>query len=129
MLVAPGLPVRVAACLGYHRGDPYAVRLDCHVDSAVPVRWTFGRELPRGGCSRPCGSGDVSVEPGRPGDSDLVITLRGAGGAARLRTPLAPVREFLERTHRLVAAGTESTHLRIDEVIDVLLGRTPPDRI
>nr|WP_033259976.1 SsgA family sporulation/cell division regulator [Kitasatospora sp. SID7827] len=106
----PGLRVAVPARLRYHRADPYAVHLDCHVDLEEPITWLFARELLVDGLDGWAGIGDVTIRRSTAAE-ELAIALSTPGQTAVLHTPSAPVRDFLALTHRLVPAGTEHEHL------------------
>ncbi|MFJ4674391.1 SsgA family sporulation/cell division regulator [Kitasatospora sp. NPDC088783] len=108
----PGLRVSVPARLRYHRADPYAVHLDCHVDLEEPITWLFARELLVEGLEGWAGIGDVTIRRSSADGDLLAIALSTPGQTAVLHTPAGPVREFLELTHRVVPAGTE--HLLLD---------------
>ncbi|GAA2102335.1 SsgA family sporulation/cell division regulator [Kitasatospora saccharophila] len=103
----PGLRVSVPARLRYHRADPYAVHLDCHVDLEEPITWLFARELLVDGLEGWAGVGDVTIRRSAADGDLLAIALSTPGQTAVLRTPAEPVRGFLELTHRLVPLGSE----------------------
>ncbi|MFJ5884463.1 SsgA family sporulation/cell division regulator [Kitasatospora cineracea] len=107
----PGLRVSVPARLRYHRADPYAVHLDCHVDLEEPITWLFARELLVVGLEGWAGVGDVTIRRSTADEDLLAIALSTPGQTAVLHTPAGPVREFLELSHRLVPVGTEHRYL------------------
>ncbi|MFH8608533.1 SsgA family sporulation/cell division regulator [Streptomyces sp. NPDC018029] len=125
-LVSEELSFRIPVELRYEIDDPYAVRLTFHLPGDVPVTWTFGRELLIDGVGRPCGDGDVRVEPT---DADMLdealIRLQVGADRALFRVGIPPLLAFLDRTDRLVPLGQEraladfETHL--DEALDRIL--------
>ncbi|MFD7642102.1 SsgA family sporulation/cell division regulator [Kitasatospora sp. NPDC059795] len=124
----PGLEVAVPARLRYHRADPYAVHLDCHVDLDEPITWLFGRELLAQGLEGSAGIGDVTVRRSATDPELLAIALTTPGHTAVLHTPRAPVRDFLRLTHRVVPPGTEHRHLDTGALLRHLLDDRPARR-
>ncbi|MET8687601.1 SsgA family sporulation/cell division regulator [Streptomyces sp. NPDC004732] len=126
-LVSEELSFRIPVELRYELADPYAVRLTFHLPGDAPVTWTFGRELLVDGVGRPCGDGDVRVEPTDSAMLDeALIRLQVGADQARFRVGIPPLLAFLDRTDKLVPLGQEraladfETHL--DEALDRILG-------
>ncbi|MGW4808041.1 SsgA family sporulation/cell division regulator [Kitasatospora sp. NPDC004272] len=117
----PGLRVSVPARLRYHRADPYAVHLDCHVDLEEPITWLFARELLVDGLEGWAGVGDVTIRRSTADGDLLAIALSTPGQTAVLRTPAEPVRGFLELTHRLVPSGGEHRFLDTEGLLRRML--------
>ncbi|MEV5978829.1 SsgA family sporulation/cell division regulator [Streptomyces sp. NPDC052114] len=125
-LVSEELSFRIPVELRYEINDPYAVRLTFHLPGDAPVSWTFGRELLIDGVSRPCGDGDVRIEPTDPDLLDeALIRLQVGGDQALFRVGIPPLLAFLDRTDKVVPFGQEraladfDTHL--DEALDRIL--------
>jgi hypothetical protein len=122
LVVADDTTVPVDAALSYDPADPYAVTAVFHADDAVPVTWTFGRDLLMEGTRAPSGEGDVVVWPWTTDDRPVVcLALSSPAGEALLEASLGEVLSFLVATYERVPAGSESAHLDIDGVIGQLL--------
>jgi hypothetical protein len=109
-LVSEELSFRTPVELQYVVRDPYAVRMTFHLPGDDPVTWAFGRELLLDGLGRPCGEGDVHIEPAGAGPDDPMdvhIRLQVAGESASFSASAAPLAAFLDRTDRLVPLGQE----------------------
>ncbi|MEU3249973.1 SsgA family sporulation/cell division regulator [Streptomyces sp. NPDC006997] len=124
LILSPEQSIPVPALLGYRTDDPYAVHITFHINSDLPVHWTFARELLVEGVFRPCGSGDVRVWPTKAeGRGVVLMALSSPDGEALLEAPTAQVSAWLERTLRVVPPGTEGGQLGIDAALDELLAR------
>ncbi|MEU5685258.1 SsgA family sporulation/cell division regulator [Streptomyces venezuelae] len=125
-LVSEELSFRIPVELRYELGDPYAVRLTFHLPGDAPVTWAFGRELLIDGVGRPCGDGDVRVEPT---DSlmldEALIRLQVGADQALFRVGIPPLLAFLDRTDKLVPLGQERAladfEAHLDETLDRIL--------
>jgi len=102
----------------YDPRDPYAVVFVITSTGSPPVSWTFARELLSAGLHGGFGSGNVVIAPAPEGPA-LLIALESGTDFAVLRIDAAPVREFLDRTYRLVPAGDEEVD--VDALLDRLL--------
>ncbi|MDT0436974.1 MULTISPECIES: SsgA family sporulation/cell division regulator [Streptomyces] len=123
-LVSEELSFRIPVELRYETGDPYAVRLTFHLPGDAPVTWTFGRELLIDGVGRPCGEGDVRVEPADCDSlSEVLIRLQVGRDQALFRSSTAPVIAFLDRTDKLVPLGQEGALADFDTHLDEALDR------
>ncbi|WP_424212775.1 SsgA family sporulation/cell division regulator [Streptomyces sp. BI20] len=123
-LVSEELAFRIPVELRYDACDPYAVRLTFHLPGDAPVTWAFGRELLLDGINRPCGDGDVRIEPTDPEDlSDVHIRLQVGGDRALFRAGAAPLVAFLDRTDRLVPLGQERSRGDFESHLDEALER------
>lgn len=128
LLLSPGRSVAVPARLGYRTGDPYAVHLTFHINSEFPVHWTFARELMIEGVFRPTGEGDVRVWPsGADGGNAVCLALSSPDGNALLMLPSGPLSAWLERTLRLVPAGTEPELFGFEAELSAMLASFPGD--
>ena len=115
--------VPVAVDLGYDSEDPFAVTATFRGDDGA-VEWVFARDLLHEGLDRPSGEGDVQVWPGVVDGRDVVlVSLNSPDGHAVLEADAAVMGAFLERTFILVAAGAESSHLRVEDELAGLFGR------
>ncbi|MEU6990756.1 SsgA family sporulation/cell division regulator [Streptomyces sp. NPDC046465] len=123
-LVSEELSFRIPVELRYEIDDPYAVRLTFHLPGDAPVTWTFGRELLIDGVGRPCGEGDVRVEPTDSGLLDeALIRLQVGADQALFRVGIPPLLAFLDRTDRLVPLGQERSLADFDTHLDEALDR------
>jgi hypothetical protein len=135
-LVGPQSWTAVPAALVYDSGDPFAVRVrfgdggSDDVDTApydVPddddggVEWLLSRDLLRAGLTGPVGDGDVRLWPARGGLDVVFLQLRAPSGEALFELSGAVVGDFLRETELLVAPGSESDLLRVDDELSVLL--------
>jgi Streptomyces sporulation and cell division protein, SsgA len=116
----------VAASFYYSREDPYAIRVDFHLDLDWPVEWTFARDLLSMGMVGCEGIGNVRVWPsagpvgGAPGGV-VNIELSSQSGQARFEAPAEEISDFVRRTWQIVPAGVESDHLNFEaELADLL---------
>jgi hypothetical protein len=124
LVLSPERAVAVPARLSYRTDDPYAVHIAFHINSEVPVHWTFARELLVEGVFRPCGQGDVRVWPTKTeGRGVVLMALSSPDGDALLEAPAAQVSAWLERTLRVVPPGTEGEQLGIDDGLAQLLAQ------
>ncbi|WP_030554676.1 SsgA family sporulation/cell division regulator [Streptomyces exfoliatus] len=125
LVLSPERAVPVPARLAYRTDDPYAVHITFHIGTDHPVNWTFARELLVEGVFRACGHGDVRIWPTKvDGRSVILMALSSPDGDALLEAPSAQVSAWLERTLRVVAPGTESERLGIDDGLTELLATT-----
>jgi hypothetical protein len=106
----------------YEQTDPYAVTIR-FLTRAGDLPWTFSRDLLARGLTDPAGDGDVHVSPGIGDDGRAVvyIELSSPDGQLLPRARTHDVYRFVTRSVALVPHGTESQHLRIDEVVTRLL--------
>ncbi|MBM7167260.1 SsgA family sporulation/cell division regulator [Streptomyces sp. G44] len=126
-LVSEELSFRIPVELRYETGDPFAVRLTFHLPGDAPVTWAFGRELLIDGVGRPCGVGDVRIEPIDPELMDeALIRLQVGPDQALFRVGIPPLLAFLDRTDKLVPLGQERAFAdfdaHLDEALDRILG-------
>lgn len=128
LVLSPERSIPVPARLTYRTEDPYAVHITFHIGSDTPVHWTFARDLLVEGVFRPCGHGDVRIWPTKvEGRGVICVALTSPDGDALLEVPSAAVAAWVERTLRIVAPGTESELLGIDEALAELLAPLPAD--
>lgn len=106
----PALPP-VHAEFRYRSDDPFAIQLLLSVDQSPAVSWVFGRELLGDGVAGPAGIGDVQIFPVHDG---TVIELRSGEQSARLLAHTPDVSAFLDRSFRLVPAGSESAYFEVE---------------
>ncbi|MFD4631649.1 SsgA family sporulation/cell division regulator [Streptomyces sp. NPDC058284] len=123
-LVSEELSFRIPVELRYEIDDPYAVRLTFHLPGDTPVTWAFGRELLIDGVGRPCGDGDVRIEPTDTGLLDeALIRLQVGADQALFRVGIPPLLAFLDRTDKLVPLGQERVLADFDAHLDEALDR------
>ncbi|MEU4797126.1 SsgA family sporulation/cell division regulator [Streptomyces sp. NPDC023327] len=125
-LVSEELSFRIPVELRYETEDPYAVRLTFHLPGDAPVTWAFGRELLIDGVVRPCGVGDVRIEPTDLETLDeALIRLQVGEDQALFRVGIPPLLAFLDRTDKLVPIGQERAladfEAHLDEALDRIL--------
>ncbi len=108
--------------LSFTATDPYAVTLQVATPTG-PVRWTFSRDLLAEGIYEPSGDGDVQVWPclSTEAEAVVIIELHAPSGDAMLQTPTRAVQAFVTDIYRAVPPGTESAHLRLDDLVAQLL--------
>lgn len=128
MLVVPEHPtVPLVASLLYTARDPYAVRMSFHVGTDEPVEWIFARDLLAVGMVEPAGEGDVRVWPSPPEDGEddqvLNIALSSPFGKAHFEAPMAPMAEFMRRSHEVIPVGREGEFFDLGGELDSLLWR------
>ena len=111
--------------------DPLAVTLTL---TAVPDHpalprgsWVVLRDFLRYGMEEATGDGVVRIRPDEEGDC-VLLSLARAGRPAAVAVPREAVREFLDRTERVVATGAEASDAAIDALLARLLGEEPPAR-
>jgi hypothetical protein len=102
--------------------DPYAVTMKLEARSGS-VTWTFARELLAEGLYHPSGDGDVQVWPclSNMGDAVVIVELCSPDGTALLQTGSRAVQMFVTSIYDAVPAGTESSHVSIDALVEQLL--------
>ncbi len=102
--------------------DPYAVTMKLEARSGS-VTWTFARELLAEGLYHPSGDGDVQVWPclSNTGDAVVIVELCSPDGTALLQTGSRAVQMFVTSIYDAVPAGTESSHVSIDALVEQLL--------
>ncbi|GAB3128080.1 SsgA family sporulation/cell division regulator [Streptomyces calidiresistens] len=122
LVVSPERGVDVPTRLRYRSEDPYAVQVTFHVNSPVPVNWTFARDLLVEGVVRPSGGGDVRVRPAEVGGRSVVsLELTSPDGDALLQAPAEPLSAWLEQTLLAVPVGAEPGRLALDDGLAALL--------
>src|SRR5262245_32481968 len=110
------------AALGYDPRDPYAATAT-FVTSEGDVVWTFARELLSRGLTAPIGEGDVHVWPclDAKGRAVVIIELSSPDGELVAQAKTQDVYRFVSRTLAAVPAGTESDHMDLDQLVDMLV--------
>jgi hypothetical protein len=108
--------------LVFDPADPYAVAMNLDAKSGT-VTWIFARDLLAEGLYEPAGNGDVQIWPclSSAGEAVIIIELCSPEGTALLQAPSRTVHDFVARAHQAVAAGEESGHLSLDDLISQLL--------
>jgi hypothetical protein len=124
--------VPLVASLYYSGSDPYAIRMAFHVGMDEPVEWIFARDLLAAGLTSREGGGDVRVWPSAAADADdeagmdgdvLNIELSSPFGQAHFEAPVEEMREFLQRTYRIVPAGNEGNFVDLEGELNDLLSQ------
>lgn len=109
--------------LSWRRPDPLAVRLSIASRPDHPSlpsgEWFVLRDSLRRGLHEPTGQGDVRMEP--EGGDQVSLQLVRDGRSTWAVVATGPVREFLDRTEALVAAGDERSQEAVDTLIEALL--------
>lgn len=95
----------VPTTLTYDPRDSHAVTLTFHQDEC-DVSWSFARALLSEGVREQAGLGDVFIM--RMDDDVVFIRLVSPEGKALFEADAANLERFLERTHQLVPAGSET---------------------
>jgi hypothetical protein len=132
--------VPLVASVYYSGTDPYAVRMAFHVGTDEPVEWIFARDLLAAGIESQQGEGDVQVWPSaascaEDGELDVIgsaetqgtggkvlnIELSSPFGQAHFEAPAEAMSAFLQRTYKIVPAGTESSFIDIETELNDLL--------
>lgn len=123
LIDASGTATSLDSILSYNVKDPYAVTAS-FTTAGTTVQWVFARSLLAVGVHEPVGEGDVHVWPSLNalGQAVTVIELSSPEGEALIQARSDEVCEFLRRAEGLVALGTETTYIDIDEAISKLLG-------
>jgi hypothetical protein len=129
-------PVSLPVTMTFHylADEPYSVRMVVHTGSAPPVEWVFARDLLTDGLRRPAGLGDVQIWPAprrahhlEAGGGAVRIRISSPDGTTVLALPARPLRDFVDRTLREVAAGAESGRLRLDESLTAWVSADRPE--
>lgn len=119
-----GRKVQVPVRLTYRSADPYAVEAVFHPGRPDDeVVWNFARDLLIEGLEHRAGEGDVTVwsPPGRWQEDQercTLIQLSSPEGTALLSASRVELKQYLDKTLSLVAAGTE--HQRLGGALDRL---------
>ncbi|MCE7082544.1 SsgA family sporulation/cell division regulator [Streptomyces sp. ST2-7A] len=122
LVVSPERGVDVPTRLRYRSEDPYAVHLTFHVNSPVPVNWTFARDLLVDGIAGPAGTGDVRVRPAVADEVPVInLELTSPDGDALLQAPAEELSTWLEHTLLAVPVGAELERLRMEDGLAALL--------
>ncbi|MCU1678974.1 MAG: sporulation and cell division protein SsgA [Frankiales bacterium] len=131
ILAAMEPPTRASTKLSlrWARIDPLAVSLTVLREPDHPSlmrgEWVMLRDFLRYGLEAPTGDGNVRLRPGEP--ATVVIDLTGDRGRCSMSVPAAVVRDFLDATERVVAAGEERSEEELDRLLEELLGRGHSD--
>lgn len=117
-----GQSMILSATFGYDAADPFAVSTTFRTQWSEVV-WTFARELLFGGLTNPTGDGDVHVWPclDSEGNAIAIIEFSSPDGELLVQAPGIEISTFLSRTYTQVPAGTESSHVDVDDLIHQLL--------
>jgi len=112
----------------YDPRDPYAVTIGFPAGDDV-IRWSFCRSLLSRGITDPVGEGDVQLWPSTDEDGRSVVMLefRSPSGHLLAQASTREVYRFLTRSLAAVPYGSESLHLRMDDLISDLLGISQPE--
>lgn len=107
--------------LTWRRADPLAVTLLVTAEPAHPSlphgRWSVLRDMLRDGLERRAGEGDVRLSPDRARDRVVVRLRGGSGRECVVSVPGQTVRDFLDATEQVVAAGDERCGASVDALI------------
>ncbi|NQU36531.1 MAG: SsgA family sporulation/cell division regulator [Actinobacteria bacterium] len=113
--------VSVLALLDYAAHEPYSVRATFRT-SEGDVNWVFARDLIAEGLRKPAGDGDIAMWPSKTDGRDvLCISLSSPSGQALMEAPRDVIDEFMARSYNVVPAGSESSLIDMDSLIDRLL--------
>ncbi|MFE4703273.1 SsgA family sporulation/cell division regulator [Streptomyces sp. NPDC056738] len=116
-------PVTMDVMFQYSVEQAFAIVMTLHA-SGVEAQWNLSREQIVMGLRWHDGWGDVVVWPVARSRGDSVICIRLGPASNHVvvevsRTVLAP---WLKETFRLIPHGSEAQYLRMDQVIDCILG-------
>ncbi|HVM28476.1 MAG TPA: SsgA family sporulation/cell division regulator [Mycobacteriales bacterium] len=115
--------------LGWDPADPLAVGLTLTAQPDHPAlprgQWVVLRDFLRYGLEEPTGDGTVRIRPDESRDR-VWLELARPGRAACVSVPRDVVREFLDRSERVVPTGAERSDDAIDALLTRLLGTEPP---
>ncbi|OHV36429.1 MULTISPECIES: SsgA family sporulation/cell division regulator [Pseudofrankia] len=104
--------------------DPLAVSLSLVSRPDHPAlpqgNWVAPRDSLRAGLEKPTGDGDVRFTPD-PRRSEVQLVLTDGASHSTVVLGAEPLRDFLERTERVVPAGQEHPERELDAVLDELL--------
>jgi hypothetical protein len=135
-LIGPRSWTDVPALLCYDPADPYAVRI-CFGEVGASaeaggvdedgITWLVGRDLLRAGLERPAGEGDVRIWPAQGATDVLFLHLQAPSGEALFEVSRATVAGFLRHTDGMVAPGSETALLHLDEELLALLSNGGAD--
>ena len=135
-LIGPRSWTDVPALLRYDVSDPYAVRI-CFGEVGASaeladideggITWLVGRDLLRAGLERPAGDGDVRVWPAQGASDVLFLHLQAPSGEALFEVSRATVAAFLRHIDGMVAPGSETSLLHLDEELLALLSNGGAD--
>ena len=108
--------------------DPLAVQLLLTAEPDHPAltrgTWVVLRDFVRYGLEEPTGDGEVRMRPDELRDR-IWFELARPGREACVSAPRALVRDFLDRTARVVPFGEERSERAIDALLTRLLGAEP----
>ncbi|MDZ7578342.1 MAG: SsgA family sporulation/cell division regulator [Candidatus Nanopelagicales bacterium] len=120
--------VALPASVSYCANDPFAVTASFRTGEGN-VTWVFARDLLRDGLTEAVGEGDVAIRPVHPSrGAKVLITLSSPSGSARLEGPRDDLRLFVNDMYSLVPEDEEWRYVRIDSVINELLGSSDDAR-
>ncbi|MFF0294954.1 SsgA family sporulation/cell division regulator [Kitasatospora sp. NPDC004614] len=107
----------------YDAAAPYEVRLTFHAGRPDEADWVFSRDLLRDGLDSLSGQGDVKLWPTHCPCHGLTLhlALESPHGSALLEVPRPQVKDWLERSYRIVPDGQEAELLPDDEELAKLL--------
>ncbi|MGW6898932.1 SsgA family sporulation/cell division regulator [Streptomyces sp. NPDC054919] len=121
-VLTPHARITVKARFYYSSDDPYAVTVDLDHGNGI-TRWTFSRDLLSAGLQHASGLGDVHVwpTPSPSGKSLLHLRIGRPPCVAHLTIDAERLSNWLDRTYRLMPAGTENSTINWETEIDGLL--------
>jgi hypothetical protein len=115
----------VAVTLSWTTAEPYAVAMCFQVGrtEAADVTWLVSRELLAEGLADRAGAGigDIRIERGLTGPSDVQVTLTTPTGHTAMWFDAEELAEFLEATTALTPFGDEHRRMDWDDAIASLL--------
>ncbi|MDT3438371.1 MULTISPECIES: SsgA family sporulation/cell division regulator [unclassified Pseudofrankia] len=104
--------------------DPLAVSITLVSRPDHPAlpqgNWVAPRDALRAGLEKPTGDGDVRFTPD-PRRAEVQLELTDGASRSTVILGAEPLRDFLERTERVVPAGQEHPERELDAVLDELL--------
>jgi hypothetical protein len=126
--------VPLMASLYYTAVNPYEIRMAFHVGTDEPVEWALSRDLLAAARYAREGIGDVqawpsiaSCDPAAGTDPEVAeilnIAMTSPFGAAQFEMSARAMEDFLQRTFRLVPAGSESVYFDFDDELTELLSQ------
>ncbi|MFF9340329.1 SsgA family sporulation/cell division regulator [Streptomyces sp. NPDC014773] len=114
--VAARQPVR--AEFRFDPESPSAVCVEFLVEGGPRASWRIGRDLLRQGLSSMSGLGSVRMWPSSAGERAAAwLQLASGDMAALFELPAPPLAAWLDRTYRLVPAGSEFTGVDWDAAV------------
>lgn len=114
---------QIRSTLRWYSKDPFAMHITFHDSEKGPIVWQFARDLLHSAFANEY-SGMCDVKIAYQDDTIIIALSSDFEPGVTMKTPAAPIRDFLHRTYHIIPIGQEDTTPAIEHTLSQILGRT-----